>query len=683
MASSSQRRGEVMAASEEPKKKNKGDNKDEAAIIGVRRGGISTLSVLGIVHSTISKVSIKLLEETLQLTAASLTDLDLSFCMIGYRGVEMLQKALSNPHSQVIRLGLRGNCITDAAVPLLGKMIESSQTLIHIDLGANMITSAGLTQLTKSIKKNFILYSIRLCGNPIGVQSIAAAQDALQKEGCSAILKFTDAIVDAGSSGPGGLSSSYRDGALFYSAKMITTTLQPDPRVIFKIPVKNVQIKEAIHFDPEGEDAEDDDVPKRPKHIGSLLVRWKMRVRTSDAIAAMERDPSAFKANKTNIFAPIEWEITHCSAIEKRSIYCSTDFGRSPFVPNNDEWIICEAIVPQVPLLGHLEIAIRRIDAAHTSSHNDASEEGSRGEIKSKRGDNKTPSSFVSSTNRATISSPPIYVEAYDLCVSIHDNPLHPTPGSAGSDVAAWNGMINQSVSTSASVIATLPSSNTIDNMRQTMLYSRDAERSGGSSQPSSIQSRTSDGFPLPDHTILRILSWPGPGANDAKLTFAMKLTNLISGGSSAHDNGLGRLKNAHFGYEWTLTVYRSHGALERPIRGSILPHSETIIPQDSLSLVSYEDTGSYASVNLMPWSWRAWTVTLPLLRVGDRVFLTARVLTEGGVAPSVNNAISVGCQHVSFDFLRTTANGDWLVPGTEEAALFVVQNDPNLVISL
>jgi hypothetical protein len=660
---------EVFEGTEEPKRKSKSGNKEEAVGPGVRRGGVSSLSVLGIVHSTISKLSLRLLEETLELTEASLTDLDLSFCMIGYRGVDMLQRALCKPSSQVIRLGLRGNCITDAAVPLLGKIIESSQTLIHIDLGANVITGEGLAQLTKHIKKNVILFSIRLCGNPMGVHSVAASQEAIEKGGGLVKLIFTDAIA-ASSPRPMGLSS-YRDGALYYSAKIITTTLQPEPKVIFKIPVKSIQIKEAIRFDAGDNDDNEvmaSEAPQRPDHIGSLLLRWKMKVRTSEALAAMERDPFSFKATDTNIFAPIEWEVLHCSAHNKRTIYCSTDAGRPSFVPGNEQWSICEAVIAQVPLVGHIEIVIRRISSAENYK---ADEEDSQKPIRGK--------TMASSVGKAIVTAPSIYVDAYDLCVSVHDNPLHPTLGSAGSDMSAWNGFTNQAVSATASVIATLPSSHVMDNMKQSILYTShsDYARSSG-------QTRKSDGFPLPDHTIIRILSWPGPIVNDAKLSFSMKLTNVVSGASTYEGGGVGRVKSAHFGYEWAVTVYRVHGVLERPVRASILPQSETLIPQDSSQQVAFEDAGTHtSSLSLAPWSWRAWAVTLNMaLRPGDRVFLTARVLAEG--APhSVPSSIAVVCQDVSFNFLRTTANGDWLVPGTEESALFAVHNDPGLLISL
>jgi hypothetical protein len=667
MASLSQH--EAFEDTEEPKKKTRGGNREEeTASVGFRRGGISSLSVLGIVHSTISKLSLRLLEETLELTAASLTDLDLSFCMLGYRGVDMLQRALCKPSSQVIRLGLRGNCITDSAVPLLGRIIESSRTLIYIDLGANMITGEGLAQLTKYIKKNVILYSIRLCGNPMGVHSVAQSQEALERSGCMVNLRFTDAIT-AGSTRQAGLSS-YRDGALYYSAKIVTTTLQTEPKVIFKIPVKSIQIKEAIRFDATGEDGGEiviSEAPKRSDHIGSLLLRWKMKVRTLDAVVNMEKEPSAFKATDTNAFAPLEWEIFHCSGHDKRTVYCSTDFGRPPFVPGHEQWSICEAVIPQVPLVGYIEVAIRRITSPEA---NPAS--GSIDAEESRKSKKEKYSS--SSVGKATITAPSIYVDAYDLCATVHDNPLHPTPGSAGCDVSIWNGITNQAVSTAASAIATLPYSHVMESMKRSMLYS-------GQSDAMPL-TRKSDAFPLPDHTIIRLLSWPGPSVNDAKLSFSMKLTNVASG-ASTYDGGLGRVKSAHFGYEWAVTVYRIHGVLERPVRASVLPHSETLIPQDSAQLVSYKDSGSYSSVSLMPWSWRTWTVTLNMvLRPGDRVLLTARVLAEG-TSSSIPNGVAVVCQSASFDFMRTTANGDWLVQGTEESALFAVHNDPGLFISL
>ena len=69
--------------------KKKGLRAEHKATAGKTKTGIQLLSVLGLVHSTLSKPSLKLLEETLRNSVASLTDLDLSFSLLGYRGVEV------------------------------------------------------------------------------------------------------------------------------------------------------------------------------------------------------------------------------------------------------------------------------------------------------------------------------------------------------------------------------------------------------------------------------------------------------------------------------------------------------------------------------------------------------------------------------------------------------------------
>ncbi len=63
---------------------------EQKSTVGKTKTGIQLLSVLGLVHSTLSRPSLKLLEETLQNSVASLTDLDLSFSLLGYKGVEVI-----------------------------------------------------------------------------------------------------------------------------------------------------------------------------------------------------------------------------------------------------------------------------------------------------------------------------------------------------------------------------------------------------------------------------------------------------------------------------------------------------------------------------------------------------------------------------------------------------------------
>lgn len=642
-----------------------------SALVGKQKSGIQLLTALGLVNSTLSRISLKLLEETLDLATATLTDLDLSFSFIGYRGMDMIKNAMSSPgRSQIVRLGLKGNAFTNSMISLLGEVVEHSTTLTYLDISNNLITGDGLLDLTRMIKNNFILSTLCLTGNPIGQSSATLAQGTLTKSGCPVRIRWNGILS------PVGIPLSHSNLAkkksfIFSRLKRSTALVQPagQDAVLYSIPVGCIQVKRSIHYSTDSTSVPgvSTTTPVMPK---KMLVEWNMRPRFEDSTRLADLDRINHRRQVNTVILPMEWEIFLVTP-QGRSSLAKQILGGGAGLPPGDNWVQCRAVVDAVPTHGHLEVVVR---AAKSSSLHDQSEYPAyiaQAELLLRSIPFRT----------STAATPPaVRVDTYGLTFSAYDD-LSSDCATFGEDVHAWSGTLNQLVSMRTAALVTLPSFNP----------AYEVSHSISSMRTVGTMMKAIAGFPPPGHSVLRLFQWPGPMTPTATIEFETKL----SSGGHTSTRGLeadwdipgtsGGNTAAQMSYECAVHLCFAHGQFETVGSSTLLP-SGKCVGSECFFIQEYLSPDGIDAV-IATWLWHKWKVSLPMIRPGDRVIITGRTIKSGtgvytpGVGTGESGAAKcfIHCRDARINIPFESFEAREELVGIQTSLMLAVHNDPSL----
>lgn len=654
-----------------------------AALVGKQKSGIQLLAVLGLVNSTLSRISLKLLEDTLELACASLTDLDLSFSLIGYRGMELIRDAIVRPgKSQIVRLGLKGNAFTNSMIPLLGTVVERSHTLTYLDISNNQITGDGLLDLTHLMRNNFVLSTLCLTGNPIGQNSATLSQRLLTQSGCPVLIRWNGILSPTRISS--NLHLAMKNSFIFSRLKRETTIVQPSglDSVVYSVPVSCIQVKQAINFTKTassikpgaGKVKSHTDAEKQKK----LLVEWNLRPRFEDATRLADLDKVNHRRRVNTVFMPMEWEIFVVTP-QGRSSLARHPLRGGAGLPPGDSWVLCRAVVDTVPTHGHLEIVVRatrhhspvdNIEFTTYTGHVDISGSAS-GEVLSKSAQFRTSSAV----------QPSVEVDSYGLNFSTYDD-ISKESTTFGEDVSEWSGTLNQVVSLRTAALSTMPTFSPVYEISDSISTIRAA---------GAIMKEMA-GFPPAGHSVMRIFQWPGPMSRTATIKFETKLSSRFksstngveadwNNSSDAADRG-----SVQMAYECAVHLCFSHGQFETIGSCSLLP-SGKFVGSEGFFIETSTDVGTIGAV-LATWLWQKWKVSLPMIRPGDRVIITGRPHKSGINNPhnldteSSDSSLAkcfIHCRGAHVEIPFDSFEGREELVGAHSSFLYAVHNDPTL----
>ena len=155
-----------------------------------REGGLQLISVFGLTDAQLSSESIELLNKTLDLTKASLTDLDLRRCYLGANGATLIKEALERTDCNLIRLCLAGNALGDTGISKIASGLKTNSTLTHLDVSSNDITRKGLNILCDTIVTSKVLHTLDLRSNNLNRYDISVIEKTLLDHGNPINLKW-------------------------------------------------------------------------------------------------------------------------------------------------------------------------------------------------------------------------------------------------------------------------------------------------------------------------------------------------------------------------------------------------------------------------------------------------------------------------------------------------------------
>lgn len=655
-----------------------GNNKKKtssAAVVGKQKSGIQLLTVLGLVNSTLSRISLKLLEDTLELATATLTDLDLSFSFIGYRGMEAIKNAMSRPErSQIVRLGLKGNAFTNSMVPLLGSVVRHSTTLTFLDISHNQITGGGLLDLTEHMRHNFILSVLCITGNPIGQNSATMSQDELTKFGCPVHIRWNGIL-----SAPGSTNSNVgrdKGSFIFSRLKRESTLVQPTGQdaVMYAVPVGCIQLKKSLIFP---KDSGERSALKAEQRKSKMLIEWNMQPRYEDATRLADLDRLNHRRHVNNVFLPMEWEIYVVTPQGRTSLTHQRLRGGSG-LPPGDTWIQCRAVVEAMPAHGQLEIVVRAIRDHRVPVDSGNPAYTTQADIRSKTfADILSKSTQFRSSNVSTL--PSIQVDSYGLNFSVYDD-VSTDYATFGGDIPEWSGTMNQIVSLRTSSLITMPSFNP----------AYEIPSSSACAYSAGATMKQMAGFPPAGHDVLRLFQWHGPMTPTAVVEFETKLSSRQQvsneGVEADWDVSLeGRGGGvSQMSYECSVHICFAHGQFETIGSCSLLP-SGKCVGSENFFIPAIESIAGTGAI-LATWLWHHWRVSLPILRPCDRVILTGRAIKSSTLEHSFSSTgggaadkCFIHCRDariaIPFDSFEEREE----LVGSQTSLLFAVHNDPSL----
>ena len=155
-----------------------------------RDGGLQMMSVFGLTDAELSVESKKHLSKTLDLTRASLTDLDLTRCYLGGRGANIVKEALEREGCNLIRVCLKGNAIGDVGAILVASALSKNNTLTHLDVSSNDICFGGLEALCDAAIKSKVLHTLDISRNDCDRASVAYLEERLRSRGSNVHLEW-------------------------------------------------------------------------------------------------------------------------------------------------------------------------------------------------------------------------------------------------------------------------------------------------------------------------------------------------------------------------------------------------------------------------------------------------------------------------------------------------------------
>lgn len=162
-------------------------------------GAVPPLAVLGLTGAQLGRTTLTLLQQVLLVYADSLTDLDLSWALIGASGAELLAAALLTTSNgcQLVRLALTGNAIADFGCQCLSKVLVSNRSLTHLDVRSNDLHDASLRSLSECLsaghKNNTLcLQRLDVRHNNLTVHGALTAEYEIQASGSATTLLWCD-----------------------------------------------------------------------------------------------------------------------------------------------------------------------------------------------------------------------------------------------------------------------------------------------------------------------------------------------------------------------------------------------------------------------------------------------------------------------------------------------------------
>ncbi|XP_052269196.1 leucine-rich repeat-containing protein 74B-like isoform X2 [Dreissena polymorpha] len=164
-----------------------------AAILTI--GQYTGLKKLDMSHNNFGDIGAEILGKAID-SNETLQELNLAWNQIRRSGIHHLAKGLAENNSLRV-FNLSGNGVDNAGAECLGRALTSNRYLTDLSLNSNRIGLEGVAMLFTSIGKNEALKIIRLTNNPITIQGPMAALTLIQKSETSVLeqIEIADACV--------------------------------------------------------------------------------------------------------------------------------------------------------------------------------------------------------------------------------------------------------------------------------------------------------------------------------------------------------------------------------------------------------------------------------------------------------------------------------------------------------
>lgn len=157
----------------------------------IQYGGKGSQAVFALFNNDVSKGGAEAIGSVLEQNDF-ITDLNLSWNTLGYKGTEALCTRMMPPAKNVLRvLNLANNCLGDEGAEEVAKVIESNiETLTRVNVSHNEIKDRGGVALANAVAKNTYVTYILATHNELGDKAVEAFCDTIKSTKTLKVLDF-------------------------------------------------------------------------------------------------------------------------------------------------------------------------------------------------------------------------------------------------------------------------------------------------------------------------------------------------------------------------------------------------------------------------------------------------------------------------------------------------------------